>query len=84
MVIRPYDDGIINEFDSLDELRVFDPAFIKCNSDIFDNIVQILGCSKSEIHDVYPLKRGLQIFPAISRQTPVSMCIVIQAWELNC
>ena len=60
MVIRPYDDGIINEFDSLDELRVFDPAFIEnVDSDIFDNIVQILGCSKSEIHDVYPLKQGL-------------------------
>lgn len=60
MVVRPYDDGVINEFDSLDELRSFDPAFIEnVDSEIFDNIVSVLGCSKTEIHDVYPLKQGL-------------------------
>lgn len=60
MVVRPYDDGVINEFDSLDELRSFDPAFIEnVDSEIFDNIVSVLGCTKAEIHDVYPLKQGL-------------------------
>ena len=60
MVIKKYPEGEINEFDSLDELRVFDPHFIEnVDSDIFDNIEQVLGCSKSEIHDVYPLKQGL-------------------------
>ena len=60
MVVRPYDDGVINEFDSLDELRAFDPAFLdNVDSDIFDNIVKVLECKRSEIHDVYPLKQGL-------------------------
>lgn len=60
LVVRPYDDGVINEFDSLDELRIFDPSFLEnVDSDIFNNIVQVLGCDKNEIHDVYPLKQGL-------------------------
>ena len=29
------------------------------DSEIFDNIVRVVGCEKSEIHDVYPLKQGL-------------------------
>lgn len=60
MVMRPYPTGVINEFDSLDELRAFDPHFLdNIDSEIFDNIVSILNCSKAEIHDVYPLKQGL-------------------------
>ncbi len=60
MLVRPYDEGVINEFDSLDEVRLFDPQFIQnVDSDIFDNIVGVLGCTKNEIHDVYPLKQGL-------------------------
>lgn len=60
MVLRPYPAGAINEFDSLDELRAFDPHFLEnVDSEIFDNIVAVLGCTKAEIHDVYPLKQGL-------------------------
>lgn len=60
MTMRPYPEGVINEFDSLDELRAFDPHFLEnVDSEIFDNICKTLGCSKSEIHDVYPLKQGL-------------------------
>ena len=60
MVLRPYPAGVINEFDSLDELRAFDPHFLEnVDSEIFDNIVAVLGCTKAEIHDVYPLKQGL-------------------------
>ena len=60
MRIRKYDPPIIREFDSLDELRGFDPLFLEnLDSEIFDNIVAVLGCSKSEIRDVYPLKQGL-------------------------
>lgn len=60
MVMRPYPAGVINEFDSLDELRAFDPHFLEnVDSEIFDNIVDILGCTKAEIHNVYPLKQGL-------------------------
>lgn len=60
MRIRRYDPPIIHEFDSLDELREFDPMFLEnLDSKIFENIVTVLGCSKSEIRDVYPLKQGL-------------------------
>ena len=53
MVMRPYPAGVINEFDSLDELRAFDPHFLEnVDSEIFDNIVRVLGCTKAEIHDV--------------------------------
>ena len=60
MVIRKYPAGVIHEFDSLDELREFDPLFIEnVDTDIFDNIARVLSCTKTEIHDVYPLKQGL-------------------------
>lgn len=60
MVKREYSPGIINEFDSLDELRGFDPSFIEnVDSEAFDNIVRLLGCERSEIHDFYPLKQGI-------------------------
>ncbi len=60
MSMRKYPAGVINEFDSLDELRAFDPHFIEnVDTDIFDNIARVLGCTKAEIRDVYPLKQGL-------------------------
>lgn len=60
MTMRGYPTDAINEFDSLDELRAFDPHFIEnVDTDIFDSIVQVLGCTKAEIRDVYPLKQGL-------------------------
>ena len=59
MEIRRYPDGIIHEFDSLAELENFDPEFItNVDSEIFDNIVSVLGCSREEIRDFYPLKQG--------------------------
>lgn len=60
MVFRPYRDGVVHEFDSLNELREFDPYFLSnVDSEVFDNIVAVLGCEKNDIHDVYPLKQGL-------------------------
>lgn len=60
MLAKKYDTGVIWEFDSLDELREFDPLFLEnLDSEIFDNIASVLGCAKSEIRDVYPLKQGL-------------------------
>lgn len=57
---RKYPSGVIKEFDFLDELRDFDPDFIQnVDSSIFDNISAVLGCKRSEIRDVYPLKQGL-------------------------
>ena len=60
MMARRYPTGTIFEFDSLDEVRAFDPLFLEnLDSEVFDNIVATLGCIKGEIHDVYPLKQGL-------------------------
>ena len=60
MVIRRYPDGVIHEFDSVDELRDFDPLFMEnVDSEVFDHIVETLGCAKSEIRDFYPLKQGI-------------------------
>lgn len=60
MQIRRYNSPTIWEFDSLNELQSFDPLFLEnLDSEIFDNIVAVLGCEKSEVHDVYPLKQGL-------------------------
>lgn len=60
MVARPYPADMIYEFDTLDDLREFDPAFLEnVDSRAFDNIVTVLGCKKTDICDVYPLKQGL-------------------------
>lgn len=60
MQMRKYDTPIIHEFDSIDELREFDPLFLEnIDSAIFDHITQTLKCKKSDIHNVYPLKKGL-------------------------
>lgn len=60
MVARKYPDGIIWEFDSLDEVAAFDSSFIKnVDSHIFDNICSVLGCERSQITDVVPIKQGL-------------------------
>ena len=60
MVLRPYPAGVINEFDSLDELRDFDPAFIEnVDSSVLTNIATTLGCAKSDVADIVPIKRGL-------------------------
>lgn len=60
MAIRRYDPPIIHEFDSLDELRDFDPLFLEnLDSEIFGNITSVLSCKKSEVRDIYSLKQGL-------------------------
>lgn len=60
MGIRKYPEGVINEFDSVDELRSFDPLFMEnVDSEIFENIKKTLGCDVNDIQDVYPLKQGI-------------------------
>lgn len=60
MVIRRYPEGVIHEFDSVDELRSFDPLFMEnVDSEVFDHIAATLGCAKSDIRDFYPLKQGI-------------------------
>lgn len=82
MTMRRYPTDAINEFDSLDELRAFDPHFIEnVDTDIFDSIVQVLGCTKAEIRDVYPLKQGLTNLSCHFRTDAGEYVSVIQAWE---
>lgn len=60
MVIRRYPDSSIHEFDTLDELRSFDPSFIdNVDSEVLENIAKVLQCERKDIHDMYPLKQGI-------------------------
>ena len=53
-------DEDILEFDSMEELKKFDPEFVTHNQiKIFDNICKILNCHLSEIKDIQPIKKGL-------------------------
>ena len=60
MVMRRYPEGMIHEFDSVNELRTFDPMFLEnVDSEVFDHIGRALDCAKSDIGDFYPLKQGI-------------------------
>ena len=60
MCPRIFADGIIYEFDSLDELREFDEYYIdNINIGIVDNICEALGCKPADLHDFKPMKAGL-------------------------
>lgn len=60
MEIRVYPEGVIHEFDSLEELRRFDEQYIsRTNSRIIRNIVGILHCREEEIRDFRIIKKGL-------------------------
>ncbi len=60
MVMRPYDAGIIYEFDSLNDLQEFDHDFImNVDSHILDNICATLHCARGDIRDIVPIKEGL-------------------------
>ncbi len=50
----------ILEFDSMDELKVFDPEYIVNNRvKVFENICRVLCCAYSDISDIQPIKQGL-------------------------
>lgn len=60
MVMRPYEAGVIYEFDSLNDLREFDRDFISnVDSAILDNICAVLECVRGDIGDIVPIKKGL-------------------------
>lgn len=60
MRIRKYPADVIWEFDSLDDLRGFDPLFIQnVDSGILDNICAALGCERSAVEHFEPIKQGL-------------------------
>lgn len=58
--MRTYRNGVIWEFDSLEDLRHFDPSFIdNVDSLILDNICGVLDCERSAIRDIVPIKKGM-------------------------
>ena len=57
MKIRRYQTGQIYEFDSLDELRIFDPRYLNdSGSHIMRRLSAILGCQESEISHTEPVQ----------------------------
>ena len=60
MAIRRYDEGVIREFDSLDELTAYDPAFMQAvDSTVLDNITDTLHCARTDLSGFHPIKKGL-------------------------
>lgn len=60
MAARPFPAGVIHEFDSLDEVRDFDPLFIQnVDAGVLDNICATLGCGRDDIRGIAPIKQGL-------------------------
>ena len=60
MWIHQCTDQDILEFDSMDELRVFDPEYIYHNKvKVFENICKVLCCEISDIEDMTTVKKGL-------------------------
>ena len=60
MVLRPYEEGVIYEFDSLSDLKQFDHDFLtNVDSEILDNICGALSCGRGAVEDIVPIKEGL-------------------------
>ena len=60
MNIRKYPDGVVKEFDSLEELRAFDHKYVThSGSTIFRNIKRVLKCREDEIRGIEVIKQGL-------------------------
>lgn len=60
LYIKKYDAGKVLEFDSLEELRTFDAAYIdNADSGILQNICKVLKCTIKEITDIEAIKAGL-------------------------
>ena len=52
--------GNVYEFENLEELRQFDPSYLRAsNSSIMQEIAKILGSEESEIDNIKPLKVGM-------------------------
>lgn len=60
MKIKRYPNQLIHEFDSLDELREFDPQYIdNTDSSILRNICSVLQCRQADIQNIQAIKQGL-------------------------
>lgn len=62
MYIRQYTDNIIEEFDSIEELRVFDKAYEVCSgSKIMKELCEVLNCNEAELKQICPIKTGDEV-----------------------
>lgn len=60
MEVKEYPNDVIFEFDSLEELRVFDAYYVKnTHSKIMKNICKVLQCKESDILEFKAIKEGL-------------------------
>lgn len=60
MQIKEYNQNIIYEFDSLEELRTFDESYLtNSSSEIMSNIATYFKCSEKEITGFKPIKEGM-------------------------
>ena len=60
MVMRAYEPGVVYEFDSLEEISDFDPAFIEnVDSSILDNICKTLDVDRADVVGIEPISQGL-------------------------
>ncbi|MBQ9249409.1 MAG: phosphotransferase [Oscillospiraceae bacterium] len=60
MSIKVYPDGMIFEFDSLDELRAFDDSYVNhTHSKIMKNIADVMHCQESDILNFKAIKLGM-------------------------
>ena len=57
--INRFRDGVIKEFDSLEELRLFDKKYEQSGSAILMYITDELGCKESDIHSITQVNNGL-------------------------
>lgn len=63
MFIRKYDDGVIEEFDSLEELRKFDVKYIDHpDCELLKQIAGKLNCLERELSDFAPLKSEGEVY----------------------
>lgn len=62
MFLRKYKSGIIEEFDSLEELRAFDKAYVTdSHCSVIEDLSKKLGCTEEELEKFRPLKRGEEV-----------------------
>lgn len=59
LYVKRFSHGEIFEFDSLEDLRIFDKDYLEnTNSKILQNICHVLKCAEHEITNIKPLKKG--------------------------
>ena len=60
MYARKINDGLIHEFENIEELRVYDTSYVvSSRSEILDKIAEVFEVSLGEIKDIHTMKEGM-------------------------